>query len=39
MDLITNLKDALNNKNVEKIPTISATSIAIFDTFNTCNVS
>lgn len=39
MDLITNLKDALNNKNVEKIPVISATSIAIFDTFNTCNVS
>lgn len=39
MDLINNLKNALNNKKVEKIPAISATSIAIFDTFNTSEVS
>jgi [methyl-Co(III) methanol-specific corrinoid protein]:coenzyme M methyltransferase len=39
MDLIENLKAALNNEEVEKVPVISATAAAIEDAFPAANVS
>ncbi|RAP49253.1 MAG: methyltransferase, partial [Methanosphaera sp. rholeuAM74] len=39
MDLIDNLKAALNDEEVEKVPVISATAAAIEDAFPAANVS